>query len=409
MDVIPTFNDTVCVVCNKILHGYDRTNGRQMTHKGECREIYHARLNRKSSRTQYENEVKLEPLQRKSARLVRILEKAGIPVPPGTIILNVRWVRDIITMYKKRERMARNALIKQHVFWQMYVERIGARECVGTTPGSRLLDYHTHLSSRGERTCKWSHDGSGRAFCYVYMPDGTLLFEYKQSTDTLSFFEDGKPTGVDVPNADVPKRFKYFDIDSFRKYLKYITPFVVEALDEAMCKKYVDHYSAPPWIENCYVTNVWLSHPPTNPWSGCDGFRGNTCDGKNENNFHCHDVIDPNNPPRGYEGQRHPYTATHYQYRGWFLPTWFDGIQKPREPLPDDVSTEEIKTIRDGLESWTKAQGRILKPSGKPVRRAVHKPDPEPDPEPDVKLTDWGDDKMDINGSGKIPSYERMM
>ena len=201
------------------------------------------------------------------------------------------------------------------------------------------------------------------AFCYVYAPDGSLILEYNRSTDTFSFFNKGKSVGVGVPNDDsLSQRFPNFDIVSFRKYIKYVTPFVIEALDEALCKKYMDRYFAPPWIDKCYVTNVWLSYPPKNPWTGCDGYRGNTCNGKNENGFPCHDVIDPNDPPRGYDGQRHPYTAAHYQYSAWHMPTWFDGIKKPTEPLPDDVSTEEIKTVRDRLESWMKAQGRILKP-----------------------------------------------
>ena len=157
--------------------------------------------------------------------------------------------------------------------------------------------------------------------------------------------------------------------------------------------------------------NVWLSHPPTNPWSGCDGYRGNTCNGKSENDFPCHDVIDPERPAPGVRGTAAPlHCDTLPVFRG--LASCLPGSTESRSRGNRSRTTsarKEIKTIRDGLESWTKAQGRILKPSGKPVRRAVHNPDPEPDPEPDVKLTDWGDDKLDINGSGKIPSYERMM
>ena len=364
MYVIPTYKDVICTVCGDILHGYDRMCNAQKVHKGKCRDTLRTNTNRRSSRDQYAKQVKSEPFQRKSARLIRMLEKAGIPVPKGTVILNTRWVRDLITMDKKRKTMARNALIKEHVSWKMYVQHINPRKYVGTDSGNRLLDYHTYVSSRGQRGCKWLHDGSNRAFCHVYMPNGAHILKYDHSADTFSFFNEDKPVGVNLPNDDsLQKRFPNFDVSSFRKYIEYVTPFVVEALDEVLSKKYMDHYSRPPWIEKCWSPNVWLTRPPRNPWSGCDGYRGNTCNGKSENDFPCHDVIDPNDPPRGYDGQRHPYTAAHYQYSAWHMPTWFDGIQKPVEPLPDDVSSKEIKTVRTRLQAWVKAQGRILKPA----------------------------------------------
>ena len=194
---------------------------------------------------------------------------------------------------------------------------------------------------------------------------------------------------------------KYFDVDSFQKYLKYVIPWVKEALDEVTCKKYIERYRGQPWMDKVHKPNVRLSNPPKNSWEGCDGHRQESCSGKDIHGQPCHAVIDPNNLPAGYD-----YRET-VQFRisigrmnqDTYVPTKFKDIRKPIEPLPPDVDLSELKPD-------PKPEP---KPKSKPAASNNTKDDTKDDTK-DEPLTGWTSEKpVDWNSSGSIGRHERMM
>ena len=359
MNIIPTYKDVTCIICNKVLHGYDRTCNAQKVHKGKCRDTLRTNTNRSSSRAQRDRNAKSELPQDKSARFIKPLEKAGIYVPPGTVILNKKWVKYIIAGTKKAAVKAELDFIELHLLWERYVDKIGSRKCVGTGPKMcRLLDYHTYISSKGERGVFWSHDGNDIAYCHVHSQDGKRLFEYDRYSDTFTFLQKDAPS-VTIKNVGTPlERAPGFDIESFRKYLKYVTPFVLEGLAESLCKRLHEPYRRPPWLESILSRTVLLKDVPPMLYHGCQGRRENLCSGKDERDRPCHVVIDPNNLPDGCPHDDDPYKVLHYGSWGWVMPTYLEGARKPVEPLPEDTSEAMRHRANKRLDARVKREKR---------------------------------------------------
>ena len=359
MRKIPTFRDVICVVCGKLIPGYNRTNNRQKTCKGACQKQYHAALNRKSSRDQYARDVKSEPHHRKSARFCRGIREDGIHVPEGTVLLDMKWVRFIRAGYKREKSQARSLLIQRNLFWQMHVDNVSSRKCVGNEPGSPLLNFHEYTASNGKRGVKWYNSGQS-AYCIVYLWDGTLSFRYDVNSDTFTFWP-GSAT-VNVKNEGTPlPGFDRFDVASFREYLKRITPWVLEGLHEAWCKEAVEKHCPPPWITKLLG---WSRTPRLTERSECSGTYSDCCD-RNKPGYYCHAVMDSKFPPAGPEGAEGPYRVVYYEPNNWSEPTYFMDIQKPK-PLPADVTEKEIETARKKLNARINRKSRVLteKPSG---------------------------------------------
>ena len=359
MNIIPTYKDVICIICNKVLHGYDRTCNAQKVHKGKCRDTLRTNTNRSSSRAQYERNVKSEPVQRKSERLIRPLEKAGIYVPPGTVILNKAWVKHIISGEKKAAVTAELDMIEKHLLWERFLDRVGSRKCVGTGPEMcRLLDYHTYISSKGERGVFWSHDGNDIAYCHIHDQHGTRIFEYDMYADTFTAVqEDGRI--VTGKNEGTPlKTFPKFDVVSFRKYLRYVTPFVLEALEESLCKRFHEPYCKPPWLDRMFGMTVLLKDVPYHLYHGCQGRRKMYCSGTDEHYRACHVVIDTNRLPKGSD--EWPYKVRHYAIPGWFMPSYLENVRKPVEPLPDDVSESMMNRAAKRLDARIKRRSRTF-------------------------------------------------
>ena len=356
---IPTYRDVICVVCGRLIPGYNRTNNRQITCKGACQKQYHAALNRKSSRDQYERDVKSEPHERKSARFCRGIRKDGIHVPEGTVLLDMKWARFIRAGYKKEKRQARSILIQYQVFWEMYVSSIGARPCVGTEPGSPLLNFHEYTASNGKRGMRWYHTGQS-AYCIGHYPNGNVAFRYDKDADIMTFWPDGKE--MFIRNRGTPvTTFGNFDITSFRKYLEDITPWVLEGLHEAWCKENVEKHAPPPWITIMLRTR---KTPRITEGCDCPGRYDNHCD-RNGKNVFCHPVMDEHFPRAGPEGDTGPYQLRYYVPPRWSESSYFHNIRRPK-PLPADVTDEEKDAARKTVNAKIKRESRILrdKPRG---------------------------------------------
>ena len=233
----------------------------------------------------------------------------------------------------------------------MYVDRIGARDIVGNEAGSRLLNFHEYPSARGRRGVKWYNTGQS-AYCIVYRENGDLFFRYDRDPNTMTFWPNSEAVTIKNEGSD-PKIFGTFDLVSFRKYLERIRPWVMEGLHEAWCKEAVEKHCPPPWVTKMLQS---AKTPRLSELNECAGKYADFCL-KNTKTYHCHPVIDLNAP---CPGPSYPYRVLHYVPNSWSEPILFKGIQRP-DPLPADVTNDEIHTARRKLNARIQRNSRILK------------------------------------------------